>query len=309
MNDAFAVPLGGLLQRIQDRYANLRPSEQIVADYLRNSADRRMNHSITELAQILGVSEATVSRFSRALGYSGFSDLKLSMAEGAVRRSGIVNIPTELDPEDPLITTSAKLAGLLSAAIYSTQANLDTDRLDRCLAMIRSARKIVLAGCGGAAAICDEAAHLFMKAGLDAASYSDGYTQIVAAANLRSDCLMIGISHTGTTQNVANALRLARVNGAMTLAITSDPTAEVAQAAEVILTTGQSSTPSVPLFGDYLEGRISQLFLIDILYLGIVLPEDSESGQHLTKTADALERYFKRAEQRVTRMTINPETP
>ena len=309
MNDAFAVPLGGLLRRVQDRYVNLRPSEQIVADYLRNNADKRMSHSITELAQILGVSEATISRFSRALGYSGFSDLKLSMAEGAVRRSGIVNIPTELDPEDTLITTSAKLAGLLSAAIQSTQANLDTDRLDRCLAMIRSARKIVLAGCGGAAAICDEAAHLFMKAGLDAASYSDGYTQIVVAANLRSDCLMIGISHTGTTQNVANALRLARENGSMTLAITSDPTSEVARAAEVILTTGQSSTPSVPLFGDYLEGRISQLFLIDILYLGIVLPEGSESGRHLTKTADALERYFKRAEQRVTRAAISPETP
>lgn len=307
MNDSSAIPTGGLLQRVQDRYAHLRPSEQIVADYLRNNADKRMDHSITELANILGISEATISRFSRALGYSGFSDLKLSMAEGAVRRSGIVNIPTEIDPDDTLIATSAKLAGLLSAAIHSTQVNLDTDRLDRCLAMIRSARKIVLVGCGGAAAICDEAAHLFMKAGLDAASYSDGYTQIVVAANLRSDCLMIGISHTGTTQNVANALRLARDNGAMTLAITSDAATEVAQAAEVILTTGQSSTPSVPLFGDFLEGRISQLFLIDILYLGIVLPEGSENGRHLTKTADALERYFKRAEQRGTRAPISPE--
>lgn len=308
MDDVAAVPLGGLLQRIQDRYGNLRPSEQIVADYLRNNADKRMNHSITELAQILGVSEATVSRFSRALGYSGFSDLKLSMAEGAVRRSGIINIPTELDPEDTLIATSAKLAGLLSAAIQSTQANLDTERLDRCLAMIRSARKIVLAGCGGAAAICDEAAHLFMKAGLDATSYSDGYTQIVVAANLRPDCLMIGISHTGTTQNVANALRLARKNGAMTLAITSDPAMEVGQAAEIILTTGHSTTPSVPLFGDFLEGRISQLFLIDILYLGLVLPDGSESRRHLATTADALERYFKRAEQPGSRSAISPDT-
>ena len=308
MEDTVPVALGSLLRRVQDRYANLRPSEQIVADYLRNNADKRMSLSITEFAQILGVSEATISRVSRALGYSGYSDLKLSMAEGAVRRAGIVNIPTELDPEDALITTSAKLAGLLSSAIMSTQANLDTERLDRCLAMIRSARKIVLAGCGGAAAICDEAAHLFMKAGLDAASYSDGYTQIVVAANLRPDCLMIGISHTGTTQNVANALRLARENGAMTLAITSDIATEVGQAADVVLVTGQSATPSVPLFGDFLEGRISQLFLIDVLYLGIVLPEGSASGGHLTATADALERYFKRAEQRVTRGPVSLET-
>lgn len=307
--DNVAPSQGGLLRRVQDRYDKLRPSEQIVADYLRNNADKRMSHSITSLAKILGVSEATISRVSRALGYSGFSDLKLSMAEGAVQRSGIVNIPTELDPQDTLISTSAKLAELLSAAILSTQANLDTERLDRCLAMIQSARKIVLVGCGGAAAICDEAAHLFMKAGLDAASYSDGYTQIVVAANMGPDCLMIGISHTGTTQNVANALRLARDNNAMTLAITSEPTSEVGQAAETVLVTGQSSTPSVPLFGDFLEGRISQLFLIDVLYLGIVIPEGSESGRHLNTTAQALERYYKRAEQRITRAGLSREIP
>jgi RpiR family carbohydrate utilization transcriptional regulator len=95
----------------------------------------------------------------------------------------------------------------------------------------------------------------------------------------------------------------------MTLAITSEPLTAVGQAAETVLITGQSSTPSVPLFGDFLEGRISQLFLIDILYLGIVMPEGSESGRHLNTTADALERYFKRSEQRVTRQQINRDTP
>ena len=298
MEDFTSVAGGNLLQRVQDRYAKLRPSEQIVADYLRGHADKRLNNSITDLAQILGVSEATISRVSRALGYAGFSDLKLSMAEGAVNRSGLANIPTELDPTDSLIATSAKLANLLSASIQSTQANLDRDKLDRCLQAIRTARKTVLVGCGGAASICDEAAHLFMKAGLDAASYSDGYTQIVAAANLTADCLMIGISHTGTTQNVANALRLARTNGAMTIAISSDPAMAVGQAAEINLTTGHSATPAVPLYGDFLEGRISQLFLIDILYLGLLFEEGSSRGDHLTATASALERYFKRSDLR-----------
>ena len=310
MNNAEPIPEpgGDLLQRVQDHYGKLRPSEQIVADYLRNHANRRLSHSITDLARILGLSEATISRASRALGYSGFSDLKLSMAEGAVNRTGLANIPTELDSHDSLIATSAKLANLLAASIQSTQANLDTEKLKLCLKAIRSARKILLAGCGGAAAICDEAAHMFMKAGLDAASYSDGYTQIVAAANMTPDCLMIGISHTGTTQNVANALRLAREAGATTIAITSDATSEVSQAAEIALITGSSTTPSVPLYGDFLEGRISQLFLIDVLYLGLLFEDGSRRAQHLATTADALERYFLRSEHRgVAR--INPDIP
>ena len=298
-----------LLQRVQDNYGKLRPSEQIVADYLRTHANRRLGHSITELAQILGLSEATISRTSRGLGYSGFSDLKLSLAEGAVKRTGLSNIPTELNTDDSLIATSAKLANLLAASIQSTHANLDTDKLDRCLQAIQSARKILFVGCGGAAAICDEAAHMFMKAGLDVASYSDGYTQIVAAANLTADCLMIGISHTGTTQNVANALRLARSSGAKTIAITSDALSDVSLAAEITLVTGSSTTPSVPLYGDFLEGRISQLFLIDVLYLGLLFKDGNTGAQHLAMTADALERYFMRSEQRGLAARISPDIP
>ena len=298
-----------LLQRVQDNYGKLRPSEQIVADYLRTHANRRLGHSITELAQILGLSEATISRTSRGLGYSGFSDLKLSLAEGAVKRAGLSNIPTELNTDDSLIATSAKLANLLAASIQSTHANLDTDKLDRCLQAIQSARKILFVGCGGAAAICDEAAHMFMKAGLDVASYSDGYTQIVAAANLTADCLMIGISHTGTTQNVANALRLARSSGAKTIAITSDALSDVSLAAEITLVTGSSTTPSVPLYGDFLEGRISQLFLIDVLYLGLLFKDGNTGAQHLAMTADALERYFMRSEQRGLAARISPDIP
>ena len=150
---------------------------------------------------------------------------------------------------------------------------------------------------------------MFMKAGLDVASYSDGYTQIVAAANLTADCLMIGISHTGTTQNVANALRLARNSRAKTIAITSDAMSDVGLAAEITLITGSSTTPSVPLYGDFLEGRISQLFLIDVLYLGLLFKDGNTGAQHLATTADALERYFLHSEQRGTAARISPDTP
>ena len=150
---------------------------------------------------------------------------------------------------------------------------------------------------------------MFMKAGLDVASYSDGYTQIVAAANLTADCLMIGISHTGTTQNVANALLLARETGAMTIAITSDAMSKVSQAAEIALTTGSSTSTAVPLYGDFLEGRISQLFLIDVLYLGLLFEDGNKRAERLATTADALEHYFRRSEQRGSAAQISPDIP
>lgn len=96
-----SAPLhGSLLERIQERYGSLRKSERVVADYLRDNAGTRLDSSITELGRKLGVSEATISRVSRALGYEGFPDLKLSVAEGARPGGAFANIPVEIAAGD-----------------------------------------------------------------------------------------------------------------------------------------------------------------------------------------------------------------
>ena len=289
-------PQGSLLNRIEACYGSLRKSERIVADHLRQVSGARMNLSITELGRTLGVSEATISRVSRALGYAGFQDMKLSMAEGAGSHSNFANIPVEIDESDSLLKTSSNLAMLLSVCLQGTQRLLDSDQLEIIVAALLAAQRIVFVGVGGAAAICQEAAHLFSKAGLDAIAYSDGYSQIIAAANLDSSSVMVGVSHTGTTETVANALTVARENKCVTIAITSDPASVVGRAAEITLLTWNSATPSVPLYGDFIEGRISQLFLIDLLYLGVLFKAGPKTSRQLSATASALERYFRRVE-------------
>ena len=105
---------------------------------------------------------------------------------------------------------------------------------------------------------------------------------------------MVGVSHTGTTDTVAMALQIARDNGAATIAITSDAASPVAKAAHVTLTTWNSSTPPVPLYGDFLEGRISQLFLIDLLYLGLLFRPGEKTSRQLKATGLALEKHYRR---------------
>jgi RpiR family carbohydrate utilization transcriptional regulator len=282
-----------LLERIQERYGTLRKSERVVADYLRNNTGRRLDSSITELGRSLGVSEATVSRVSRALGYEGYSDLKLSLAEGTRTRVNFVNLPLEIDESDSLVTTSSKLARLLINGLDSTQRMLDAQRLELAVEALRGARKVVFVGVGGAAAICDEAAHMFMKAGFEATSCRDGYTQTIIAATLRAEDVVVGISHTGTTKTVADALQLARERHATTIAITSNDTSEVARAAAVVLVTWGAGQQLVPLHGDFLEGRLSQLFLIDLLYVGTLFRAGAEPAKALQATGEALEKRYR----------------
>lgn len=287
-----AAPHGSLLERIQERYGSLRKSERVVADYLRDNAGTRLDSSITELGRKLGVSEATISRVSRALGYEGFPDLKLSVAEGARPSGAYANIPVEIAAGDSLIQTSGKLLSLLVAGLEGSQRMLDAQRLELAVEALCKARKIIFVGVGGGAAICDEAAHLFLKAGFDAASYRDGYTQTIIAAKLTQDDVVVGISHTGSTRTVSDALLLARENGATTLAITSAADSEVARAAHVCLTTWGASQQVVPLHGDFLEGRLSQLFLVDLLYVGVLFRAGESTAHNLRLTGAALEKHY-----------------
>lgn len=283
---------GDLLERIQERYGSLRKSERVVADFLRENAGTRLDSSITELGRKLGVSEATISRVSRALGYEGFPDLKLSVAEGARPRGSYANLPVEIEGSDSLIQTSGKLVSLMMAALEGTQRMLDAQRLEQAVEAITKARKIIFVGVGGGAAICDEAAHLFLKAGFDAASYRDGYTQTIIAAKLTPEDVVVGISHTGTTHTVSDALLLARENGATTIAITSDPESEVARAAHVCLATWGATQQVVPLHGDFLEGRLSQLFLVDVLYVGVLFRAGESTAHNLRLTGAALVKHY-----------------
>lgn len=288
---------GDLLERIQERYGTLRKSEKIVADFLRDKAGTRLDSSITDLGRLLGVSEATISRVSRALGYEGYPDLKLSLAESARNRRSFVNIPLEIDDSDSLISTSGKLASLLISGLEGTHRMLDAARLESAIDALSKARKIIFVGVGGAAFICNEAAHMFMKAGIDATSYGDGYTQTIVAATIQPDDVMVGISHTGTTLTVANALLLAQANNATTISITSDAASEVGRAGSVTLTTWSAAQQLVPLHGDFLEGRLSQLFLIDLLYVGTLFRTGEKTSENLRKTGAALEKRYRQKPQ------------
>jgi RpiR family transcriptional regulator, carbohydrate utilization regulator len=286
-----------LLERIQEHYGTLRPSERIVADFLRSHAGERLDSSITQLGRQLGVSEATISRVSRALGYEGYPDMKLSLAQSssAMRASAFPNLPRGLSETDTIIATSAKLANALGHSITETQRLLDADRIDRAVSAIEKSQKTVFVGVGGAASICQEAVHMFIKAGIEAESHADGYTQTIVAATMNPQRVMVGISHTGYTETVAEAMRMARRRGSPTIAITSDPKSPVADAADTVLATWHHSGNEIPLYGDFLEGRICQLFLIDLIYLSLVFRSGERAKSNLDATAAALAEHYRRS--------------
>ncbi len=71
----------GCLLRIKSAMEMFRPSERTVADFVLSHAEQVLQMSVSEVARDIGVGEATVIRFCRALGYKGYQEFKLRLAQ------------------------------------------------------------------------------------------------------------------------------------------------------------------------------------------------------------------------------------
>lgn len=280
-------PLNGpasFQERLAAKESELRSSELKVASFIVDHAQEVARLSITELARLSGTSEATVNRLSRSLGYLGYADLKLELVRGSA--SGTIrSLPSAIRTGDDLATVAEKLADGLEGAVRDTFRTVQLSEVARAVESLVQADRIYIYGIGGSGFISDIAHHLFLKAGIVVTAYGDGYLQAVSSALVTSRDLVIGISHSGETRDVIHALRTAHHGGATTIAITGNANAPILEHADIHLVTVSREEP---VYGDFLEAKVCQLFIIDLLYIGVLLKDVPAFTRHLEATAQAI---------------------
>ena len=279
------------IQHLQANYSTLRKSEKIIADYLQLHAQERLDFSITELARRLKVSETTVSRFCRVIGLRGYQDLKLSVAASLNRVDEFKNIPPTIHEGDTTPEIGRKLSESLAGSIVKTQQNLNVEDMDNAIDAIAKARQIYLYGIGGSAIIAHAAHHLFTKAGLNCVVYTDGYMQTVSASMLKPKMVALGVSNTGITKHVVDAVKIAAKKGAVTIGMTSDRESALAQSSKICLATPLEYKDK-PLYGGAIDAKVCQLYLVDLLYLGVLFKLGQPLKRNLKATANALRTYY-----------------
>jgi RpiR family carbohydrate utilization transcriptional regulator len=283
--------MNDFIQRLQSKYSELRKSEKIIADYLQKHPQQRLDLSITELAKLLQVSETTVSRFCRVIGYQGFQDLKLSMAASSTQVNGFQNIPRDIHERDSTADICRKLADSLTHSILHTQQSLSMGDIDAAIDAMANATQLVFYGIGGSATVANAGYHLFTKAGLNCAVHTDGYMQTVSASMMNPGGVAVGVSNTGLTKHVVDALTIGSARGAVTIGITSEPESALARASKICLVTPLENK-DVPLYGGAIDAKMCQLYLVDLLYLGVLFKLGDVVKRNLKETANALRTYY-----------------
>ena len=270
------------LHKIRFEYKKLGPSEKKIADYILSNGQDVTSLSIGELAAKSGSTAATIVRFSRKLGFDGFTDLRIGLAREMMSTS---TISTKISKDDSCFEIFNKRINDISVSLWNTESVLDAGQLELAANKIMSADRIVIFGLGNSAAIAQDAAHKFLRLGLNAQACCDNHMQAIMASHLDRKSVAIGISHSGASKDIIDALQLSKIGSATTVCITNFADSPIVRNSDICLFTKSDETNHSVLA---MSSRIAQLAIFDAIYTYIVLNADKASINAIYNTETAL---------------------
>ena len=271
----------GGLARIKSAYPSLTPTEKRVADYCLEHPSEIIYFSVTQLGERCGVGEATIIRFSQAVGFSGYQDLKLNLAlELATKKDHTVH--GMLTADDSFQTLVEKVTAMNASALQDTSRLVNPKALSEVVDRIIQAKHLFLVGVGTSGLTALDAQSKFLRIGMLSFALSDAHHQIMATAHITKEDVCIGFSHSGSTKDTVDSIRLAKQNGAFTIAVTDIVKSPITEVSDLVLLT---SSAEDPLQGGSLRSKIAQVHMLDLLYTGVALRLGDAAVELTKKTA------------------------
>jgi DNA-binding MurR/RpiR family transcriptional regulator len=239
--------------------------------------DATLRQSITELAETSGSSEASVMRFCRDQGFSGFQDFKLALAK---------ELATDERARDNG-SPSDDIQRLVETAITSLR---ETEQLIVREDVATASRKLLAASvveCFGIAASAVTAQYLAYKMtriGKFSRALGDAHLAVMAAGTAQPGTVQVVISSSGSTIDAVRVAELARSKGAFVIGISNRSKSPLIAVCDLALI---ASWPETPLTGGAFPSKISQLLIVDAL-VAEMTRQDPKRLVELSRTAEVV---------------------
>ncbi len=255
---------GGALARLRAARLSLSETERRVADWILSGPDGLLDSSMVDVARHCDVSDTTVLRMCRNSGFTGFTDLKLGLAQDLASPTQLIHDEVNAD-DSPAVVAGKVVAGMVQS-LHDTVEVLSADGFQAALELLSSASQVLVGGVGTSGLVAQSFYQHLHRLGIRCDAPVDAQLQVMHAALLTPGDLAIGVSYSGATKDVAAMLAQARKAGASTIAITGTPDSQVARLGDVVLVSVSRETRSEPL-----SARASQMALLDSLYVAYSL--------------------------------------
>lgn len=253
-----------------------------MADHVLNHAAQVMHSSMADLAREVGVSEPTIVRFCRAIGCSGFQDLKLKLAQSLAAGASFGQF--SISEDDSIEELSHKIFDTTLATLMDVRESLDADAMGQAILAMAEARRVEFYGFGASGAVASDAQHKFFRLQVSTAAYSDPHMQAMSAVTLGPYDVAVAISQTGRTKDLLHSASLVVETGATLISLcpSNTPLAELGRI-HIPIDVTEDTDIYTPL-----SSRIAHLVVIDVLAMGMAMRRGPELVNHLKNVKRSL---------------------
>lgn len=274
-----------LLDSLRTQLDSLSRSERKVALAVLQDPKLAIAENITALARTAQVSEPTVVRFCRTIGFDGWQEFKLKLAQAlALALPGANESPAQ---DDLAIDLMNKICSRSINTLLDLRNNLPADAIQRAIDILANSNKIEFYGQGSSGMVAADAQHKFFRSGVPTVAYSDPHIHSISATLLQKGDTVVAISQRGNSTALLRSIQLARRTQAdvIALAPSGSPLADMATVL-VPIDLSFNTDPYTPI-----SARLAHLVVIDILAVGLALKRGPEFRNKMQNAQKALQKY------------------
>ena len=229
------------------------------------------------------VAEATVFRFCRALGFEGYHEMRIALAQ-ANTTGALVNqrVP---EPDADTATLCEHASALLMTTINGTQNALSPEAVDRASELLRKARQVYCLGQGGSMLIANDICARFACISTKFRTAGDSHLQLVTASLMTPEDVVLFVSYSGATRDMLETLRTAKAAGAKIILLTHYEDSPGAKLADVVLLCGAQESP---LDSGNIPIKVALLYVAEVLVLRYTMDDPQNVMDAQDRTSEAL---------------------
>ncbi|MDJ0343264.1 MurR/RpiR family transcriptional regulator [Streptomyces sp. H10-C2] len=284
--EPLAGPGDGLAATVRGLLPSLTPASARIARLIVEDPDKVARSTISELSALAGTSDSSIVRTARALGFSGYPELRLALAASAARQTPRSTLTSGITPQDSPAAVIAKLVHTESQAVLETETQLDPAQLLGAVRAVCGDGQLHIAGVGASGLVAQDLHQKLQRIGRPCHAHGDSQSALTSAVLLGSGDVFLAVSHSGESRDVLEPLRRAAAQGATTVVITNHPLSSAARLADFVLASAGRETTFRP---GAMASRISQLVVVDCLFVCVAQRTYEKSDHALRVTYEALE--------------------
>ena len=270
-----------IISCITDRFVELTTTEKRIAQFILDDVQSATTLSISEMARLTDTSQASITRFARAIGCKDVRELKVKLAQSlAVGQRFILDVP-DLEGVQGIYETIINVLDINRRA-------LNPESLKKAVELLSGTRQILAIGMGGGSTICaQEVQFRLFRLGLPVVSQSDGLLVRMMCSAVSPNDVVLALSLGGYTPEVIESAAIARQYGAKVIAITPQDS-PLAQNADIVL-------PLIVRENDYIfkpsTSRYAMLAMVDVLATELAMANKNQTKDRLRRIKLALDSH------------------